>query len=109
MNQEYCDNAGAFHGHDGQHHANGHTHGHSHTQNEKTSADGSSYERDKALLCYMLEHNRNHACELAEISERMHDAEQSGAADIIRDAVRYFEHGNNKLEEAIKTFQDKGN
>ena len=76
----------------------GHSHGHSHDADGKTG----SADRDLALMRYMLEHNRQHAQELAETGGRIADAGLEQAAGFIQEAVHSFEHANSSLEKAIR-------
>ena len=50
----------------------------------------------------MLEHNKEHARELAQAGGRLSAAGIKGAADLVSDAVHYFDHANEKLEKAVK-------
>jgi len=86
-------------------HAHEHPHGHDHVHD-----DGSVHEhgdpsgaspKDLALLKYMLDHNKQHARELAETGNRFASAGFAGAAELISDAVHYFDHANEKLEKAV--------
>ncbi|AEF82544.1 hypothetical protein [Leadbettera azotonutricia] len=54
------------------------------------------------LLQYMIEHNKSHAQELAELAHTLHHAGSDGAAELIGKGVKDFEAGNAKLEEALK-------
>jgi len=49
----------------------------------------------------MLEHNKQHALELSDTGARLSDAGFTDAANLISDAVHYFDHANEKLEKAI--------
>ena len=101
------------HAHDHDHtseHAHMHTHEHGHMQDDhhgrshdhihEASSDGAS-PKDLALLRYMLEHNRQHARELADVGARLATAGIEGAAALVSDAVHYFDHANEKLERAV--------
>jgi len=80
-----------------EHNTHSHSAGHGHNHTEKPATPP----KDLALLKYMLEHNRQHAHELSEMGERLNDAGSEGAAELIRDAVHYFAHANEKLDEAV--------
>lgn len=69
-------------------HTHNHEHSHSHTSPEETLA----------LLKYMLGHNRHHAKDLHGIAHNT-DGE---ASELIHQAVKDFEAGNDKLEQALK-------
>ena len=81
-------------------HSNSHGDGRPHSDRHADSPGAPL--KDLALLRYMLEHNRQHALELAEASGRLSSAGITGAAELISDAVHYFDHANEKLEEAVK-------
>ena len=88
-----------YHPHEHEHdHEHGHSHGHSHEKAETTTASA----KDLALLKYMLEHNKQHALELSQTGERLANAGFDGAADMISDAVHYFDHANDSLETAVE-------
>jgi hypothetical protein len=91
-----------IHSHDDTH---GHGHGHVHSHEDSvdrapTSADGIT-QKDLALLKYMLEHNREHAAELSVMGVRLADGGFEYAADMITDAVHYFEHASDSLTIAV--------
>jgi hypothetical protein len=54
------------------------------------------------VLTYMLEHNKEHAHELGDLAHQLHHAGQSGAADLLDQAVKDLELGNGKLAEVLK-------
>lgn len=56
-----------------------------------------SPEETLALLTYMINHNKHHAEELHDLA---HSAEPA-AAELIHEAVDYFNSGNEKLEKAL--------
>ena len=85
--------------HDDHSHGHSHSHPHEHTHSHSTSSGASA--KDLALLKYMLEHNKQHARELSETGERLADAGFTHAADMISDAVHYFDHANDSLEIAV--------
>ena len=86
-------------------HSHGHSHGHSHSHPHGHSHDHSTPSgasaKDLALLKYMLEHNKQHARELSETGDRLAEAGFAHAADMISDAVHYFDHANDSLEIAV--------
>lgn len=86
-------------------HEHEHTHDHAHTHSHD-HAHGAGKpmtpEEVLALLTYMLDHNRHHADELHEICHALEDQGKTEAAAALADALHYFDHGNDKLEEALK-------
>ena len=58
--------------------------------------------KDLALLEYMLEHNRQHAHELEDTSVRLVEESLPKAAELIDEAVSFFNQANDKIEEAVK-------
>ena len=65
-------------------------HGHEHSHGAELTG-----EQTLALLAYTLEHNRSHAGELHDL------AHAQEAAQSVHEAVHFFEHGNDKLAEAL--------
>ena len=59
-------------------------------------------EQTLALMTYMLEHNRSHAEELHNIAHALENQGRHEAANLVGDAVHYFGHCNDKLEEALR-------
>ena len=95
-------------------HPHEHTHEHIHTSSRNLDAACNQGEingvspKDIALLKYMLEHNKQHACELAETGGRLAGAGFTGTAELINDAVRHFDYANSKLETAIGLISEEG-
>ena len=90
-----------YHPHEHEHdHEHGHSHGHGHSHEKPEAATASA--KDLALLKYMLEHNKQHALELSQTGERLANAGFDHAADMISDAVHYFDHANDSLETAVE-------
>ena len=86
------------HSHDHEHsHSHPHTHDHPHGD-----AAAMSPEETLALLGYMLDHNRHHADELHDICHALSDNGKEEAAAKLSEALHYFDHGNDALEEALK-------
>lgn len=50
----------------------------------------------------MLEHNRSHAEELHDLGHALAGQGRAEAAELVHGAVHYFEHGNEKLAEALE-------
>ena len=96
--------------HDGHGHSHEHNHKHDHSHesaHENTHDHGHKdtsrvSPKDLALLKYMLEHNKQHARELAETGGRLADVGVESAAELIKGAVHYFDHANENLEKAVK-------
>lgn len=57
--------------------------------------------KDLALLEYMLEHNKQHVNELANLSLRLADEGYANAAELVNDAVHLFHQANDNLQKAI--------
>jgi len=55
----------------------------------------------------MLQHNRQHARELAETGAVFEGAGLSAAAKYISGAVHDFDHANEKLEKAIELIEER--
>ena len=90
------------HGHSHAHdipHCHDHSHNHDHNNDHAEAPDASP--KDIALLKYMLEHNRQHARELAEAGGRLAGEGLANAAELINDAAHYFDRANEKLEKAV--------
>ena len=75
----------------------GHDHGHHHGHQHGSGAAPTEAERNTALLAYMVGHNRSHAEELHALAHEL-DGE---AAELIHEAVEFFDRGNDKLDEAL--------
>ena len=88
------------HDHDHAHHC--HPHSHEHTGDKPMSP-----EEVLALLNYMLDHNRSHAEELHNIAHALEKQGKHDAAALVGDAVHYFGHCNDKLEEALRLVKVK--
>lgn len=72
-----------------------------HDHNKET---GEIEGREKLILEYMLEHNKQHAKELVELAVKLENIGARDTATIILNAVYDYETGNNKLASAIETF-----
>lgn len=80
--------------HDGHHH-----HHHEHAHGLETG------EQAKALLTYMLEHNKHHAEELHEMSHNLEHLNKSEASNLLDAAVDHFRAGNEMLEAALESLK----
>jgi hypothetical protein len=78
-------------------HGRPHEHGHHHEHGA-----GEDPAKILSILEYMLEHNRSHAGELAELAHKLRHAGNGAAAECIGKGVKDFEAGNSRIEEAIK-------
>ena len=97
-------------GHEGEHvhahgHADGHSHGddcgHSHGCAGECGSCASAENETLALVGYMVQHNKQHAAELAEMSQKLRSMGKNEAADQIEKAVSDFESGNVRLSVAL--------
>jgi len=67
------------------------------------------HEKDKSIpeprliLGYMLEHNKQHAAELAALAGKLEDAGRKDAAALVREATAAYGQGNAKLAEALQS------
>ena len=90
--------------------SHGHEHAHEHAchhEHVHGAAPELSPEQTVALMSYMLEHNRSHAEELHNIAHALDAQGRHEAANLVGDAVHYFGHCNDKLEEALRLVKDK--
>lgn len=71
-------------------------HGHEHSHGAELTG-----EQTLALLAYTLEHNRSHARELHDLAHALEAHGHEEAAQSVHEAVHFFEHGNDKLAEAL--------
>ena len=82
--------------HDHPHH---HDHDHDHTHEQPQGVD--AVKQTRALLQYMLEHNRHHAEELHDLAHQLSGQDKVAAADRIHEAIHSFDEGNGLLEQAL--------
>ena len=93
-------------------HDSGHAHTHPHTHGEETHTHAHEHggfespEQARALMSYMLEHNRHHADELHEVCHKLEDMGKTAAAASLGAALEAYTHGNEHLEEALKAMQE---
>jgi rubrerythrin len=81
--------------HDGNHgHGGLHVHGHT-----------GDAEQTKAVLSFMLEHNRRHAEELSELSGKLRAEGLNEAANLIDESAKDLNRGNEKLAAAAATLK----
>ncbi len=84
----------ADHGHDHDHH--GHSHAHEH--------GGRPADQLFALMKYMAGHNADHTRELEGLAGKAREAGAGEAYDLIMEAVRFFDQGNESLSKALEKF-----
>lgn len=82
-------------------HTHTHEDGHGHCHDEHEHRAHSAGE-DAALLKYMIDHNRHHNEDLHELYHSLADAGNKDAATLVGEAMHFFDHGNEKLESALK-------
>lgn len=82
-------------------HAHVHEHGHEHDHDHAHAGAAGEREELKALLSYMLSHNRHHAEELLGISERLKGLGLDAPAGALDEAISYYRKGNELLEKAL--------
>ena len=78
-----------------------------HHEHSHAGAPELSEEQTLALMNYMLEHNRSHAEELHNIAHALEAQGRAEAAGIVGEAVHYFGHCNDKLEEALRLVKEE--
>ncbi len=88
-------------------------HGHSHTHGDchegSCGSCGGCADAEKetvALVSYMVDHNKHHAAELAEMGKKLREMGKTEAADQIDKAVSDFESGNVRLSVALSLLKD---
>ncbi|MBO7703419.1 MAG: hypothetical protein J6S26_03150 [Solobacterium sp.] len=60
-------------------------------------------EEAEALLKYMASHNRHHAKELEEVAAALPEK----TAEIIHEAIRILNEGNDQLDAAVKSLEEE--
>ena len=100
---------------DGEHgHAHGHAHEHTHDHDHAHEHEhcggcggcegkkpGSEQEAQEALLSYMLDHNKHHAAELADVAKKFRETGKEDVAVQIEKAIENFDKGNLYLSLAL--------
>ena len=84
-----------------------HDHPHSHSHEHEHTHAPVDLKQTKALLQYMLEHNRHHAEELHDLAHQLSGEGKHAAADRIHEAIHSYEEGNNLLEQALAAIIDE--
>lgn len=93
-------------------HSHAHTHDHEAEHSHTHEGGGHSHGGDKnmeqmlAIMNYMLDHNRDHAEELATFSGKLAEAGHPEAAALLKEGVAEFGKGNDKLAQALKKIQE---
>jgi hypothetical protein len=78
-------------------HEDGHCHSHEAHEHKEHSTN-----EDVALLKYMIEHNRHHNEDLHELYHALDGAGKKDAAALVGEAMHFYDHGNEKLANALK-------
>ena len=96
---------GHCHGPDHEH-THEHTHDHSHGQEhcggcESGCAQKKPGSEQEALLSYMLDHNKHHAAELADVAKKFRETGKEDVAVQIEKAIENFDKGNLYLSLAL--------
>ncbi len=92
----------APHTHDHEHpHTHEHTHDHEHSHG---SAAAQPMDQLYALMKYMAGHNADHTRELEGLAGKAREAGAGEAYDLIMEAVRFFDQGNESLSKALEKF-----
>ena len=99
---------GHCHGHEHEHdheHCHEHTHDHSHEGCGCGCGDHKPGSEQEALLSYMLDHNKHHAAELAEVAKKFRETGKEDVAVQIEKAIENFDKGNLYLNLALSLVQ----
>ena len=97
---------GHCHGHEHDHeHCHEHTHDHSHEGCGCGCGDHKPGSEQEALLSYMLDHNKQHAAELAEVAKKFRETGKEDVAVQIEKAIENFDKGNLYLSLALSLVQ----
>ena len=83
----------------------GHDHDHEHSHEHTHDHGAQPKDEDTAVLAYMLDHNKHHARELAEIAKHLREQGKDDAAAQIEKGVEDFEKGNMRLSIALSLVQ----
>ena len=84
----------------GHNHEHEHNHGSSHSHTHE--GFGQSQKETLALLNYMIDHNKHHGEDLHEIYHALEAADNKDAGELVHEAMRLYDDGNEKLAEALK-------
>ena len=93
---------GHAHGHDHEHtHAHDHAHEHEHCGGCGSCEGKKPGSEQEALLSYMLDHNKHHAAELADVAKKFRETGKEDVAVQIEKAIENFDKGNLYLSLAL--------
>ncbi|HIT66273.1 MAG TPA: cobalt transporter [Candidatus Merdisoma merdipullorum] len=93
---------GHAHGHDHEHtHAHDHAHEHEHCGGCGGCEGKKPGSEQEALLSYMLDHNKHHAAELADVAKKFRETGKEDVAVQIEKAIENFDKGNLYLSLAL--------
>ena len=88
--------------HDDHEHHEGHDHDKDHKGHKQNSHDhGLGGQKEKSVLEFVLEHNKQHTEELVGLAEKLEQAGKTEAAALLRAASSDYESGNAKLHSAL--------
>lgn len=91
---------------DSQNHSHEHTHTHDHGHDHENCCGGEhktqSAVENMALLNYMIDHNRHHNEDLHELLHSLEAAGKKEASVLVAEAMHFYEHGTEKLEDALE-------
>ena len=98
-----------LHEHESEHpmheHSHDHPHPHEHThEHTHGGAAAQPMEQLYALMKYMAGHNADHTRELEGLAGKAKEAGAAEAYDLIMEAVRFFDQGNESLGKALEKF-----
>ena len=82
-------------------HTHVHEHGHDHSCGGAEHKEPSAVE-NMAMLNYMIDHNRHHGEDLHELFHALEAAGKKDAAKAVAEAMHFYDHGTEKLEDALK-------
>ena len=89
-------------------HGEGHEHTHEHHhEHSHGDAPAQPMEQLYALMKYMAGHNADHTRELEGLAGKAKEAGADEAYDLIMEAVRFFDQGNESLSKALEKFPHK--
>ena len=89
---------------DGTVHSHPHDHEHSHDHDHPHGEAPQPMAQLFALMKYMAGHNADHTRELEGLAGKAKEAGADEAYDLIMEAVRFFDQGNEALAKALEKF-----
>ena len=78
--------------------------GHDHEHSPHNEAHGT--DRTKLLLQFMLDHNIQHVAEANTLAKKLENESRTEAAALLRDAIKNYESGNEKIHEALHLIEN---